>query len=158
MHRTYTKADYLKLVRKIKRKNPGIAITTDVLVGFPGESEENFRNTVNLIKKIGPLKAHIFPYSRREGTSAAQDLSQEVPAQIIKERISILKKVADTCSRNYKQRFLCKKMQVLFEEEVKGSPGWWQGHTDNYIKVIIESRVNLKNKFLKKRFDKYISL
>jgi len=144
MNRRYTSCDYLELVRKIKRSVSGIAITTDVLVGFPGETEENFRNTAGLIKKILPLRVHIFPYSRREGTQASV-YPNEINPGIIKERISRLKKVADACSLTYKREFLGQKMAVLIEGRSKEHPGFWEGYADNYIKALIKSRKNLKN-------------
>ncbi|MCX5696546.1 MAG: tRNA (N(6)-L-threonylcarbamoyladenosine(37)-C(2))-methylthiotransferase MtaB [Candidatus Omnitrophica bacterium] len=153
MHRRYTRADYLNLIKKIKRKIPGVAITTDVLVGFPGELQGNFENTMDLVKKIMPLKVHIFPYSRREGTFAAQDRNKEVPVHMIRERLLTLKKLADTCAMDYKKQFLGKKMEVLFEEGCKDSPGWWQGHTDNYILVRFRSGRNLKNRLIKVPVD-----
>jgi threonylcarbamoyladenosine tRNA methylthiotransferase MtaB len=145
MHRHYARDDYLKLVKKLKSRIPGIAITTDVLVGFPGESAKDFQNTLDLVKKIKPLKVHIFPYSKREGTAAAQAVDQEVPLKIIQERIRILKKLADRCALDFKRRFLGKKIEVLFEEELKDTPGWWRGYTDNYILVKYRSGSNLKN-------------
>jgi threonylcarbamoyladenosine tRNA methylthiotransferase MtaB len=152
MHRHYARDDYLKLVKKLKSRIPGIAITTDVLVGFPGESAKDFQNTLDLVKKIKPLKVHIFPYSKREGTAAAQAVDQEVPLKIIQERIRILKKLADRCALDFKRRFLGKKIEVLFEEELKDAPGWWRGYTDNYILVKYRSGSNLKNKLVRGRF------
>ena len=146
MNRRYSRKDYLELIRKINRTVPDIAITTDVLVGFPGETEKNFLNTLDLVKRISPLKVHIFPYSRREGTSAA-NLTDEVSPVMIKERIRRLKKLADQCAQAYKKKFLRRNVSVLVEGHSKGHPGFWEGHSDNYITVLVKSNKNLKNQF-----------
>jgi threonylcarbamoyladenosine tRNA methylthiotransferase MtaB len=144
MNRKYNRIQYLKLIKKIRRKIPGIAITTDVLVGFPGESEKNFSNTFDLIKRIAPLKVHIFPYSARLGTAAA-GFKGQVKAEIIKERIKRLKKLSDSCALSYARKFLGKTIPVLFEAEIENKLNCWQGYTDNYIQVRLKSSVNLKN-------------
>jgi threonylcarbamoyladenosine tRNA methylthiotransferase MtaB len=148
MRRRYTRSYYAELIRKIKQKIPGLALTTDCLVGFPGETEKHFQNTLRLIKSIIPLKVHIFPYSRREGTLAGSKLSGEIPAGIIKERVERLKNCAAACAKDYKQGFLGARMPVLFEGEAKGAPGYWEGYTDNYIRVLLKSRRSLKNKLV----------
>jgi threonylcarbamoyladenosine tRNA methylthiotransferase MtaB len=147
MNRYYSRLDYLELIHKIKKNVPGIAITTDCLIGFPGETQNNFRNTVSLIQKIQPLRAHIFPYSARPGTKA-DNFKPRISPEIIRERASCLKDVAQACSMEYRERFLGKKMPVLWESRAKDAPGFWEGHTDNYIAVSIRSKRNLKNKLL----------
>jgi len=147
MRRGYTREFYLKLIKKIKNKIPDIAITTDCLVGFPGEHEKHFRNTVDLVRRINPLKVHIFPYSPREGTSASRRFgSSSVSQATLKKSIAILKSTASSCAKDYRQRFLGRKMPVLFEDRSKVKEGYWEGHTDNYIKVFFKSQGNLKNK------------
>jgi len=145
MNRKYNRAGYLSLIKKIKRKIPGMAITTDVLVGFPGESEKNFSNTLDLIKKIMPLKVHIFPYSSRPGTVAAGFVDPPIKAEIIKERIRRLQKVAGDCKISFEKNFLGRTMPVLFESRVKNKLDFWQGYTDNYLKVRVKSKTNLRN-------------
>jgi len=147
MKRSYTHDDYLKLIRKIKRRVPKIAITTDCLVGFPREAEENFQNTLKLVQEIGPLRVHIFPYSSREGTQAA-DFTQMPGPQIIKKRVKCLQEVAARCSIKYMGKFLNKKMTVLIEHRSREKSAFWEGHTDNYMKVLLESPQNLKNRFI----------
>jgi len=144
MNRKYSRDDYLNLIKEIKRKIPQIAITTDCLVGFPSESEESFRNTLDLVKKIMPLKVHIFPYSARP-TTAAAGFKEKVKIEVIKERIKRLEKLADSCSLQYRKKFSGKIMPVLIEGQVKNKLDFWQGYTDNYIKVILKSRADLKN-------------
>ncbi|MDD5197030.1 MAG: MiaB/RimO family radical SAM methylthiotransferase [Candidatus Omnitrophica bacterium] len=148
MRRRYTRSYYIKLIRKIKKKIPGLGLTTDCLVGFPGETEKHFRNTLQLIKRIIPLKVHIFPYSRREGTLAGSKLSGGIPALIIKERISRLKSWAEDCAKDYKKSFLGARVPVLFEGKSKEVKGYWEGYTDNYIRVMLKSRRSLENKLI----------
>ncbi|MDD4899461.1 MAG: tRNA (N(6)-L-threonylcarbamoyladenosine(37)-C(2))-methylthiotransferase MtaB [Candidatus Omnitrophica bacterium] len=148
MRRSYTHAGYLKLIRKIKAKVPGIAITTDCLVGFPGEGKENFFNTVKLVKEILPLRVHIFPYSPRKGTKAFGN-KETLPAKEMRERTALLRKVSQECAQKFQKLFSGKEAQVLIESRDKDNPGFWQGHTDNYLKVLVKSRLNLHNKMVK---------
>jgi len=148
MRRRYTQASYLKLIRRIKARIPGLAVTTDCLVGFPGEDEKNFRNTLSLVKKIKPLKVHIFPYSARAGTPAYSEASAGAPVSNLKERIAVLKKAAGLTSLGYKKGFLGKKIPVLFEARSKARKGYWEGYSGNYIKVLFKSRSALKNKLV----------
>jgi threonylcarbamoyladenosine tRNA methylthiotransferase MtaB len=156
MNRRYTRSHYLGLIKKIKQRVPGIAITTDVLVGFPGESDDNFRNTLKLVKEIMPLKVHIFPYSKREATAAAKNFGGEVSQTDIKERVLKLKNIADKCAFNYKSGFLQKNKFVLIEGRSKEHPGHWEGYTDNYLKVAVRSRgkLNLNNRVIPLKLKK----
>ena len=149
MQRRYTRKFYLNLIKKIKNKIPDIAITTDCLIGFPGEDEKHFRDTLDLVRRILPLKVHIFPYSAREGTRAYAKFSRfSVPIATVKKHVAILKEAAASCAKDYKERFLGRKMPVLFEARSKAKKGYWQGYGDNYIPVLFKSRRNLKNKLI----------
>ncbi|MBU1125565.1 MAG: tRNA (N(6)-L-threonylcarbamoyladenosine(37)-C(2))-methylthiotransferase MtaB [Candidatus Omnitrophica bacterium] len=148
MRRHYTRQQFLVLVRRLKRAIPGIAITTDVLVGFPGENDRHFQNTVKAVKGIVPLQVHIFPYSRREDTSAACLESEEVPRALIRERTACIRAIAEACALRYKKRFLGKVVPVLIEGRVKDTLAYWEGHTDNYIKVYVKSHRDLDNQTL----------
>jgi threonylcarbamoyladenosine tRNA methylthiotransferase MtaB len=147
MNRRYTKDDYLNLIHKLKSRIPQVAVTTDVLVGFPGETEEAFRNTLDLIKKVSPLRTHIFPYSRRERTAAA-NFNSRFSSAIIAQRIKRLKGLAESCSLEYRRQLLNKDMQVLIEGRLRDNPDLWQGYSDNYIKVAVSSRRNLRNRLI----------
>lgn len=153
MNRKYSCRDYLLLVNKLRKSVPEISITTDVLVGFPGESGGNFENTANLIKEVMPLKTHIFPYSKREGTQAAVKFKDDVSPLIIKGRIKRLKGIADKCALSFKRKFLGKDAEVLIEGPSSKVPAAWEGHTDNYIKVLVKSTEGLKNKLVQVRLD-----
>ncbi|MGD0335596.1 MAG: MiaB/RimO family radical SAM methylthiotransferase [Candidatus Omnitrophota bacterium] len=148
MNRRYTSANYLSLVSKIRSKIPLIAITTDVLVGFPGETEENFQNTVKLLREITPLKTHIFPYSEREGTPAQEKYKQPLSPLLLKKRSSFLAETAGKLSIMYKKQFLGRKLNVLVEGRLKAAPSFWVGYTDNYIRVLIRSGLDLSNRLI----------
>lgn len=142
MRRRYTPQQYLALARRLRRAIPLLAITMDVIVGFPAEDEEAFVNTLRLVEQVEPLKAHIFPYSRREGTFAAREFSprQELPAATMKRRLARLRQLADRCSMSYRRRFLGCKVQVLVEGPCPGQAGMSQGRTDTYMRVVFPSQ------------------
>jgi threonylcarbamoyladenosine tRNA methylthiotransferase MtaB len=140
MNRRYTPSSYLGLIGKIKKNIPDIAITTDCLVGFPGETERQFLNTAELVKKILPLRTHVFPYSRREGTSSALNAKSHILPQEMRRRTEHLRDVASVCSLRYKEKFIGSKQDVLFECRCKHRPGFWEGYTGNYIKVLLKSQ------------------
>ena len=122
-------------------------------MGFPGEREDNFQNTVDLIREIIPLRVHIFPYSKRAGTPAAI-LKDKINPLIIKERILQLEGISKKCALDYKEQFLNKDRDVLIEERSKENKRYWEGYTDNYIRVMVKSGKNLKNQFVQVRLKK----
>jgi len=138
MRRKYTRQDYIRLVAELKRACPGIALTTDVLIGFPGEQERHFRNTMDLVEKIVPLRTHIFPFSPRPGTQA-YDLKGQPPDAAVKDRVDRIQRVAAACAASYQKRFMSRVMPVLIESRSKGRPDTWEGYTDNYLKVMCVS-------------------
>lgn len=147
MNRKASSRLYADLVKKAQKKIPGLCISTDIMVGFPGESDDNFRSTVKLLQTIKPMRIHIFPYSRRKGTAAAS-FQDPVPANTIIERSNQMKVLARTSELAFMQRFINKKLVVLFEERAKDTPGCWEGHTDNYLKIRVRSARNLKNQLV----------
>jgi threonylcarbamoyladenosine tRNA methylthiotransferase MtaB len=150
MNRSYTGQDYLRLIRKIRKKIPMIAITTDCLVGFPSEKEENFRNTLELLRLIKPSRTHIFPYSKRSGTQAALRFKDQVAPTEIKNRIRRLEDIAKKSAASYKKKFVGKTVDVLVEGLFKQGRDLWEGYTDTYIKVLLKSRkADLKNKLVR---------
>ena len=147
MNRKYTRQKYGNLIARVKRKIPGVSITTDCLVGFPGETEENFNNTVSLVRKILPLRAHIFPYSIRPGTKAA-NFSGLVDAKTISLRCAELEKVSKECRDKFMHEFIGKKVLVLVEGAIKSEVAYLDGLTDNYLKVRIPFKPGLRNKIV----------
>ncbi|MEI6631521.1 MAG: tRNA (N(6)-L-threonylcarbamoyladenosine(37)-C(2))-methylthiotransferase MtaB [bacterium] len=155
MNRAYRRQDYLKLIRRIKILIPEIAITTDIIVGFPGEEEANFKNTLALVKEILPAKVHIFPYSIRKGTPAA-NLKNQVNTRVLKDRLLRLEKLSQDCALDYRQRLIGAKAQILIEGHYKEDSLYWEGYTGNYIKVAVKSGEDLQNKLVEARLKKII--
>jgi len=150
MNRKYASRDYLKLIKALKKNLPGISITTDCLVGFPGETEKNFENSVKLIKKIEPLKVHAFSYSDRPQTKASV-LSNKVKIQEAKRRMARLEDAAEECREEVFKSFLLKEANVLIEGASKKSPHSLEGFTDNYLPVKLPFKPGIKNKIVKVR-------
>ena len=144
MNRKYSRKDYENLIIRLKKQIPGISITTDCLIGFPGETDDNFQNTVELVRKIMPLKVHSFPYSSRPGTKA-EHFSGLVDPKIIRMRANRLAEVSGECSYKFMQVFLNQNVDLLIESQVKGNPELLEGLTDNYLKVKLPFRPDLSN-------------
>ena len=155
MNRKYTGQKYHNLIARLKRNIPQISITTDCLVGFPGETEVNFQNTIDLVKKIMPLKVHIFPYSSRPGTKAA-NFKGLVDPRTIKTRCDRMEEAANGCRMNFMRRFLGKKVEVLIEGSVKDNSDDLEGLTDNYLEVRLPLKPGLKNKIIRVRFKRIV--
>ncbi|GAB6138340.1 tRNA (N(6)-L-threonylcarbamoyladenosine(37)-C(2))-methylthiotransferase MtaB [Halanaerobaculum tunisiense] len=137
MNRPYTSQEFKEMVAKIKAEIPEIAITTDVIVGFPGSSEQDFAATCQLVEELEFSDLHVFKYSPREGTPAAE-FSDQVHSRVKKERSKKLRQVADELATNYQQQFVGTKLQVLLEEQRDGRSGYLTGFTDNYLKVLVD--------------------
>ena len=137
MNRRYTQKKYLSLIAKIKKKIKDVAITTDVLVGFPQETERNFRSTVHCLKEISPLRTHIFSFSPRQGT-AAYDLQERIEPKLIKERVNLLKRIAEESSYKFRKHFLGKNLTVLIESRPDKESNSLCGYSENYIRVIVK--------------------
>ena len=144
MKRGYSVSDYEQSVSLIRILLPEVAITTDIMVGFPGETEEEFGESYNFCRRMEFARIHVFSYSPRQGTQAAQ-LPHQVSDRVKKERSQKMLALARESVQNFSQRFLGKTMPVLFEQQ---SNGIWSGHTDNYIKVYTKTTADLTNKLL----------
>lgn len=137
MKRPYTVKEFKELMQRLTSLQPGIAITTDVIVGFPGETEQNFQETLETVRSCGFSGIHVFPYSKREGTPAAK-YSEQIPNKIKEERVKALLEVARKSQENYVRRFIGQRVEVLIE---RVSPeGVAVGHTGNYIQVHLPPR------------------
>jgi threonylcarbamoyladenosine tRNA methylthiotransferase MtaB len=144
MGRRYTFNDYMEKIEMIKEKIKNVTFTTDIIVGFPGEKEDDFEKSCMAIEKIKFLKVHIFPYSERENTFAIK-LSDKVDEKTKKERFRKILKISDISSKKVKEKFIGKKLNVLFERK-KGN--FWEGYSENYIPVIVSSNKDLKNEII----------
>ena len=154
MNRKYLMNDFFEKVNKIRSIFKDIAITTDCLAGFAGETNDEFNTTYNNFQKLKFADSHIFPYSRRKNTKADQ-MSNHLDPSIIKERAHKLQALAKDLKIEYYQNFLGQEMEVLFEQEKNG---YWYGHTSNYLEVKIKKDdVNLINEILNIRLVKIIN-
>lgn len=144
MNRKYDLNYFFEKIKKIRAIRPNIAITTDVIVGFPGESDEDFLNTINTCKKIEFSKIHVFPYSERKGTRA-MELENHIDPVVKKKRAKELLALSRELECSYYQSYLNKEVVVLIEEVKNGKS---YGHTDTYLHVEIASLLS-HNTFIK---------
>ena len=140
MKRKYTSVEYENSVRLIRQHFDNTAITTDIMTGFPGETDEDFEKSLNFFKKIDFSQAHIFTYSIREGT-AAEKFDNQVPEHIKIQRSKILSKAADESRERFLSRQIGKTEEVLFE--MQSSEGIYTGYTKNYTPILTKSQLSL---------------
>ena len=157
MNRRYTTAEYKEIVDKLRREIPNVAITTDVIVGFPGETEEEFEQTYNFLKDIELSQMHIFKYSPRKGTKAAE-MEAQVDPQVKNERSDKLLSLNKENFEKFASRMLNKEFNVLFEQSIGNNK--YEGLTPNYLKTIVESNEDISGKILKVKItdvkDEYV--
>lgn len=134
MNRHYRLAEYKNLIADLRKRIPDLALTTDLIVGFPGETEENFKETLATLEELKFSAIHIFPYSQRTGTPAATYPNQVLP-EIKKERVHRVQELEKKLSAAYRRRFLGKSVRVLPEEE---KDGCFEGLSDEYIRVYLK--------------------
>lgn len=137
MNRHYNREEFRKLIENVKNAIPGVAISTDIIVGFPGETEEMFAESLDYIRSLGFSRVHVFPYSPREGTPAAS-MPDQIPDNIKKERVHRLQQVAEEMTRAFHEQYLGTKQKVLWETRTKGVT---DGVTDTYIRVYTKADV-----------------
>jgi len=137
MRRPYSAKEYMKIISKAKKAIKRLSITSDVMVGFPGEGRADFAATVKLIRRIAPSRLHIFTYSRREGTAAAKMRCDIIPDEINRRR-EVLEKEAEASSYRYRRRFLNKTVQALIESKRDPKTGLLTGYTERYIRFLLD--------------------
>jgi tRNA-2-methylthio-N6-dimethylallyladenosine synthase len=140
MRRGYSVADYRALISRIRRCLPGGSIGTDIIVGFPGETESQFQNTVSLLEELKLDVAHLARYSPRPGTPAFRNLPDDVPANEKLRRFRVLEQLQEQIVENINSRLLATQQEVLFETRIKGR---WRGRTRTNKLVFVESQDNL---------------
>ena len=151
MNRHYTPGEYLKGVEELRKAFDNPAITTDVIVGFPGETEEEFEETREFLENIQLYEMHIFKYSIRKGTIAAK-MPEQVADEIKAERSDVLLEMEERLSRAYRETYIGKEVSVLFEEEKEILGEKYQiGHTPQYIKVAYKTDEDLSNCIVNKK-------
>jgi len=158
-NRKYTTKEYLRSVELLRENLKDVAVTTDVMVGFPGETDEEFNETCRFVEKVLFARMHVFKYSRRKGTPAASYPDQVAP-QKKEERSRILIELASRMTLEYNKSFTGRVLPVLFEQEVKGKEGFMEGLTPNYIRVECKGdkdiEVQILNVLLREAKDDYI--
>jgi len=151
MKRRYNYSQYLEKIEYIRRKIKNITFTTDIMVGFPDEKDDDFDDSCKAIEEIKFLKVHIFPFSPREGTEAIL-LENKVDWKTKKEREKILFKIAENIRKKVMNDFLNKNLSVLVE---KKEGNFWTGYSDNYIPFLISSKEDLKNEIISVKGEKF---
>ena len=145
MNRHYTTADFKKATELLRKTYPNVALTTDVIVGFPGETDEEFNTTYKFLQDINFYKLHVFKYSQRHGTKA-EKMPNQVDGKIKEERSRKLIELSDKNEKEHNKKYINKTLKVLVEEL---EDGYYKGHTTNYIMVKIkENKENLQNKIV----------
>ena len=139
MHRFYDTAGYERLLTRIREEVPGIAISTDIIVGFPGETEAMFQESLAFVRRQEFARVHVFPYSRRPATPAAAR-SDQVPHPVRRERVKMMQALADEMATDYHGKFIGTIVPVLFETQHEGVA---DGLTDTYIRVYTKGPVKV---------------
>ena len=148
MNRGYTKEEFITLAKKIKEKIPDIGLTTDIIVGFPGETEEDFQDTMDVVNEVGFENAFMFMYSKRSGTPAAT-MAEQVTEQIKSERLQQLMRLQNYKAKEESQKYLGKTVKVLVEGPSRKNPEMLTGRTSTHKIVLFKSpRTDLKGKFV----------
>ena len=145
MNRKYSCDEFFKVTEILREYFKDVNLTTDIIVGFPGETNEEFESTYEFLSKIKFYKMHIFKYSPREGTLAAK-MTNQIDGNIKEERSQKLIELSNKNEREYNEKYIGKSVDVLFEEE---KDGLWSGYTKNYVRVFAESDENLENRLKK---------
>jgi threonylcarbamoyladenosine tRNA methylthiotransferase MtaB len=147
MRRRYTARQFHRAVDLVREQMPDVAITTDVIAGFPGETDADFEATYGLCQEIGLAGIHAFPYSRRPGT-VGNLMRDQVPVPVRRQRLDRLLAVVQASSEAFRRRHLGRVMPVLWEERKGGS---WRGLTPNYLRVYTRADEDLTNRLLPAR-------
>ena len=151
MNRKYTVEEFREVTKILRKYFKDVNLTTDIIVGFPGETEEEFNKTYEFLKEIKFYKMHVFKYSPREGTKAATMLNQ-VDGKIKEQRSQKLIELSNKNQKEYNEKYKNTNLQVLFEEK---TDGMWTGYTKNYVKVYFKSDENLENKIVEVEAEKF---
>jgi threonylcarbamoyladenosine tRNA methylthiotransferase MtaB len=154
MNRHYTTFDFSRLVSTVRDRIPGVAITTDIMVGFPGETDVFFENSCRFAEAMGFSRMHVFKYSPRRGTPAA-GFPGQVEAEKKEERSSRLIKLGEKMSRKFAGRFLGTTMEVLVEQRHSKRSKFYEGLTDNYLRVLLPGSEKMRGRFVPVKLEKF---
>jgi threonylcarbamoyladenosine tRNA methylthiotransferase MtaB len=144
MNRHYSEEEYLENVKRLRRYFDRPAVTTDVIVGFPGETEEEFAATRAFLEEVSFYEIHVFKYSVRKGTIAAK-MKGQVPETVKGERSDILLSLTKAQAWRYRESFSGQEEEVLLEERVlEGTKEYWSGHTKRYVRCLVPAEGDLQ--------------
>lgn len=154
MRRKYTVEEYRETILKLHEAMPNVAITTDVIVGFPGETEEQFENGYRFIEELEMYQLHVFPYSKRTGTPAAR-MPDQVPEEIKHARVAKLIELSKRLTKQYAEKFVGEVVEVIPEHPLKENPesGLYVGYSDNYLQVAFPATEEMVGKVCRIRVD-----
>jgi threonylcarbamoyladenosine tRNA methylthiotransferase MtaB len=152
MNRQYSAELYKEIVENLRSKIKDVSITTDIIVGFPGETDDEFETTYSFLKEIKLSRMHIFKYSPREGTKAA-NMNDQVDGNIKDIRSSRLEELNKKLETEFMMKFKNNTMKVLYEQNFNEKNDLYEGYTDNYIKVVAKSNVDIKEKIVPTRLN-----
>lgn len=155
MRRKYTMAFFAERLDRLREALPELAITSDVIVGFPGETEEEFMDTYNFIRDQRFSELHVFPYSKRTGTPAAR-MDNQVNENVKNERVHRLIELNDQLAKQYASSFEGEVLEIIPEEKYKLNPdsGLYEGYTDNYLKMVIPADESMVGKLVRVKLTK----
>ena len=145
MNRRYLSEDYRKALELIRKNIPDSAFTTDIIAGFPGETDQDFDECLEFAREMGFLKIHVFPFSSKKGTKA-EKMSPQIPKKIKNERAKRLIEISARSTEDFIGSYIGKTLPVLFEE--RNEDGLFSGYTKNYIHVLAESEEDIQNRIL----------
>lgn len=145
MNRRYTTEQFQEIVNRLRKYYKDVILTTDIIVGFPQETEAEFEKTYKFLKNIEFYKMHIFKYSPRKGTKAAE-MKGQIDGKIKEKRSQKLIQLSNETQKQYHEKLIGQEVEILWEEEKNG---YYQGHTKNYMLAIIKENKNLENKIIK---------
>jgi len=153
MRRPYTRSMFRQLLYKIHELIPDAAIGVDTIIGFPGETEEAFENTYNLIEELPATYLHVFPFSSRKGTPAS-NFPDKIPSKIIKERCKIMRNLGNIKKKGFYKKNIGKKVEVLIEAKRDKTTGFLKGMTSNYLPIFLSGNNDLKNTIVDAKIKK----
>lgn len=155
MRRKYTMEFFAERITRLKEALPGLAVTSDVIVGFPGETEEEFMETYNFIKEHKFSELHVFPYSKRTGTPAAR-MEEQIDEEVKNERVHRLIALSDQLAKEYASNYEEEVVEVIPEEMYKesGNGNLYVGYTDNYLKVVFPATEEMVGQIVKVKITK----
>ena len=154
MNRRYTIEEFKEGVELLRKAFPRVSLTTDVIVGFPGETDEEFNITYENLKEIKFYKMHIFKYSQRKGTRAAV-MPNQIDGNLKEERSRKLIELSDKNEKEYNNQYIGKEVEVLFEEpHIENGKRYMKGHTTNYLATKVQTNKKLDNEIRKVKITK----